>query len=239
MKFTETNVNATITSIGNTSFCTGDSVILNSNSANGNQWLLNGTAITGATGNKYSAKTSGSYGLMVTSNGCSTNAISAITVTVNTYPAKPGISQISGDLVSSGSYGYQWYNSTGAINGATNATYRPNTNGYYRLQVSNMGCITMSDPYYYMITGIMNTNSGSDHYKILPNPVWDILQIDATNNQNKIMLQLIDANGHLILSKTFNTRGQINMIPLASGIYTIVLTDTKTKKQESQQIIKQ
>src|SRR5205085_3910810 len=43
----------TINAGGPTTFCAGSSVTLTSSSATGNQWLLNGNAINGATGNTY------------------------------------------------------------------------------------------------------------------------------------------------------------------------------------------
>ncbi len=44
---------------------------LSSSAAVGNQWFLNGTAITGATGQNHTATTSGNYTVQVTVNGCS------------------------------------------------------------------------------------------------------------------------------------------------------------------------
>ena len=48
----------TITPGGPTTFCTGGSVMLTSSSATGNQWLLNGNPIGGATNQTFSATAS-------------------------------------------------------------------------------------------------------------------------------------------------------------------------------------
>jgi hypothetical protein len=61
---------------------------LQSSSASGNQWLLNGTAIPGATGTTYSPTSSGQYTVQVTTNGC-TGMASAVfnhTITATNDP---------------------------------------------------------------------------------------------------------------------------------------------------------
>jgi hypothetical protein len=61
---------------------------LQSSSASGNQWLLNGTAIPGATGATYSPTSSGQYSVQVTANGC-TGVASAVfnhTITATNDP---------------------------------------------------------------------------------------------------------------------------------------------------------
>src|SRR5204863_5521836 len=75
-----------------TSFCQGGSVTLTSSAASGNQWLLNGSAIGGATNQTYAASSSGNYSVRVTDgNGCSSTS-AATTVTVNPLPPTPTIS---------------------------------------------------------------------------------------------------------------------------------------------------
>lgn len=53
-------------------FCEGDSVVLVSNMAYGNQWYVDGTAISGATDTAYVAYTTGQYTLEATSGGTGT-----------------------------------------------------------------------------------------------------------------------------------------------------------------------
>ena len=84
---------------------------------------------------------------------------------------------------------------------------------------------------------IVGGNVGS--YKILPNPATEKLLIQALNNTNKISMKIIDPTGKIIVSQEFTGSTSINMSFLSQGMYTVLLTDTKTKKQESKQIIKQ
>jgi glucose/arabinose dehydrogenase len=67
----EPGLNAAITASGPTSFCTGGSVTLYANTCPGNtyQWRRNGTNISGATTQTYTATTGGDYQVKVTLNG--------------------------------------------------------------------------------------------------------------------------------------------------------------------------
>jgi hypothetical protein len=55
--------------------------VLTSSSGVGNQWYKNGTIIPGATASIYTATTSGSYTVIVTTNGCSSPASNTVTIT--------------------------------------------------------------------------------------------------------------------------------------------------------------
>lgn len=77
---------ATATAQGPTTFCAGDSVVLQANVNAGltYQWIKGVNAISGATANKYTAKVAGTYKVRTTNaNGCTKTSSPAITVTVN------------------------------------------------------------------------------------------------------------------------------------------------------------
>lgn len=79
---------AAITAGGPTSFCQGDSVVLNSSVGGGviaYQWRLGGSDILGANGATYSAKVSGAYTLVVSNGPCSATS-NVINVTVSAAP---------------------------------------------------------------------------------------------------------------------------------------------------------
>jgi hypothetical protein len=75
-------VNVTVTRP--TTFCQGDSVIFDANTASGytHQWYKDNVLISGATQPQYIAKTSGGYRVEITSGGCSISS-SSVPVTVN------------------------------------------------------------------------------------------------------------------------------------------------------------
>jgi len=223
------------------SICTGDSILLKSNASSGNQWLLNGIKITGATDSVFSAKLSGEYQLLVNNNGCSSQADSIINLNVYTQIEKPSITLNNGSLISSSSIGNQWYNLYGGvIDGARNSIYRPNVSGFYQTRIVLGGCSSsFSDPFYYLVTGLDNDLNNAIEIKILPNPVRDILYVVASSNENKINLKLFDMSGNLIVNKIFTKHTSLNLSSISSGVYNILLTDLNSKKQKSLEIIKQ
>jgi len=138
----------TITTGGPTTFCTGGSVTLTSSSASGNQWLLNGNPIGGATNQQYIATTSGNYTVAVTELGCATTS-APTAVTVNPVPTTPTITPGSAttfcdggnvNLTSSSATGNQWYRNGNPIAGATNQQYVATVSGNYTTVVTTGGC---------------------------------------------------------------------------------------------------
>ena len=139
------NLTATITPAGPTTFCQGNSVLLNANTGTNYtyQWKLNGTNITGATGSSYTATQTGSY--TVTINNSVTS--SAVNVTVNAAPtasiSNSGVTTFcaggSVNLIGSTGtgYSYQWNQNGSAITGATTSNYTVLQAGAYTLSITN------------------------------------------------------------------------------------------------------
>lgn len=223
-------------------FCdTGKVVLTSSIGAGPNQWYKDNVAITGATAVTYTANTSGIYKVQTTnSNQCSSFSPNT-QVTVNAIPGKPVITRNSIDLESSFSTGNQWYNDTATIANATGQAFRPSNNGYYKVRNTNAGCTgPFSDPYYYLVTAVLNISGNTPgSYTLLPNPVSDRLWIEAINPVNKVKVQIMDALGRVVLTKEFKTNILINMSAFNKGMYSVLLTDLKTRKQEAKQIVKQ
>ena len=235
-----------ITAGGPLTFCSGNSLVLTSNAFSGSvtptyQWYKDGTAIANATALSTTVTGSGVYKVGVNSaNNCF--ALSAgSTVVVNPLPAKPTISRNNADLVSSSAAGNQWYNDANILSSATAQNYRPINSGYFKVQVTDVGCVgPYSDPYYYLVTAVTNISGNSiGTYKMVPNPTRERLFIQADNTNNRITVQMIDPNGRVMLKQEFTGSTSIDMTAFSKGMYTILLTDSRTKKQESKQIIKQ
>ena len=228
----------TISAGSSTTFCAGGSVVLTSSASSGNQWFRDGAIITGATNATYTAIQSGNYTVKVTNaSGC--EIISTITnVIVNIIPEKATIIRSGADLVSSSINGNIWFKDSTQIVGAINNTYKPLVSGYYRVQVKINGCSSpISDPYFYLVTSIVNTNSSTDNYLLFPNPASEHIRIDAGMSNHKIHYQIFDASGKVVIANNFTKSIMVNISKLNPGLYTILLTNSKTKKQESKQII--
>lgn len=139
------NLSATITPAGPTTFCQGNSVVLNANTGTNYtyQWKLNGTAITGATTSAYTATQTGSYTVTINNNVTST----AVNVTVNAAPTSTITNSGATTFCDGGSvnligntgtgYTYQWKLNGTSITGATTSNYTATQSGAYTLVITN------------------------------------------------------------------------------------------------------
>jgi len=139
-----------ITPGGSVALCTGDSIMLLSNSYGENQWYRDGVAITGSNNQALVVRTNGNYTIKVTVNGCVSAPSNEIKVTVsNTIPTAPAITA-GGDtifcngssvvLTSNQTTGNQWYKNGTTINGSTSASLNVTTSGAYTCRVADSGC---------------------------------------------------------------------------------------------------
>jgi hypothetical protein len=113
---------ATLTTTTPTTFCQGGSVVLTAPAGTGNtyQFLLNGTAISGATAATYTATASGAYSVTVTNAGGCSATSAATTVTVN--PATTATFAYSGaTFCASGT------NPTATVTGTAGGTFASTT----------------------------------------------------------------------------------------------------------------
>jgi len=132
----------TATANGPVSFCSAGSVVITSNTSNGNQWYSAGSMINGATNQTYTATTPGSYTVIATSNNCQSSASNTITVSISPITPTPSITAngpltfcANGSVVlsSSAADGNQWYVSGYPIGQASGNTYTAFSAGVYTL----------------------------------------------------------------------------------------------------------
>ncbi|PCH67070.1 MAG: hypothetical protein COC01_06595 [Bacteroidetes bacterium] len=135
---------ATITPNDSTSFCSGGSVNLSSDSTAGNQWYKNNTGLGGEVGQNYTANTSGDYYLVITNpNNCiDTSAITAITVySLPIAEAGNDATICIGDslqLTATGGVSYSWIPGTDISNSAVADPFvYPKTNTTYYVTVTD------------------------------------------------------------------------------------------------------
>jgi len=188
-------VSVQINASGNTTFCNGGSVVLNSSSINASlfQWTKNGNNIS-ATGTSYTAKNSGGYAL-VASNSCGSSATSnTINVTVNTLPnatITPADTQniCLGDSVklkanTGVSLSYQWQRNGANIAGATADKYYAKQAGNYKVKVTKLttGCSKTSSPTRVNITcKTAFAKPAESKISIYPSPTRDQFTMEFTD----------------------------------------------------------
>lgn len=127
-----TSPTANITPQSTTTFCSGNSVVLNANTGSGYtyQWYNNASVINGATSSSYFATQSGSYTVKVIDGVCNTTS-SATTVTVNVNPTVTFtpisnlISNNANSITLSGSPSGGTYSGSGV----TGTSFNPQTSG--------------------------------------------------------------------------------------------------------------
>ncbi len=159
----------------------------------------------------------------VTVNDGNGDATSSIMVTVNPLPETPIITQQDNTLVSDTETGNQWYDSNGAIEGATGQVYTPTaTDNYYVIVTSEFGCVSeQSNVLYFVFTGI---DELSKSVSIYPNPVTDVLNISGLEN-SRTKLVVLDSKGNMVISVAEFTSKQIDLSNLETGIYFVKITN--------------
>lgn len=146
----------TIAISGAGSLCMGDSSLLISTNTGIKQWYLDSNKIQGATDILIKIKSSGSYRVTTSIEGCSSTLSSAVPILFNAIPAIPVISNsrplvfASNDstiLTSSVGSGNQWLLNGVPISSATASSYTVKTSGNYTVRVVNTsGCSATSLP---------------------------------------------------------------------------------------------
>ena len=230
---------ATITAAGATSFCAGGSVVLNANTGTGYtyQWNNNGAVISGATASSYTATTSATYTVVVTSNNCQGTS-AGTTVTVNTVspvitPAGPTSFNAGGSVTLNANTGteitYQWYNNGAPINGATAASYVATTSGTYTVSETLDGCSAISTGIVVNVKNVTVTiTSPTTGTSTQPGNIT--ITATATANGSTVSQVAFYANGTLIGTAT-SSPYTITWNSLAGGSFQIVAVATDAKSE--------
>lgn len=216
------NVNAlpvaAITPPVSTSFCMGDSLLLNAvaDSSYTYQWQLNGVDITGEVLSSYMVTQAGDYSVVVSNGLCGSDTSLALTVTVNPLPVATvtanGNTTVCGNdsvVLTAGSgtgYTYQWQLNGVDISGETQISYAAVASGNYTAVVTN-SC-----------GNVISNAIAVTVYPVTPAPVIS-LQSDSLVSTSAVTYQWY-YNGVLIVGATDG-----NYVPTQNGDYTVVITD--------------
>jgi hypothetical protein len=192
----------------NSPICSGNTVNLSSTSLAGSTYSWTGPNGFSSSSQNPSLTSStvamsGSYSLMVTSNGCSTT--NALTVVVNATPPTPIISSNGMTLTSSSPNGNQWVYNGVNIAGANSTTYVATQNGTYTVVITQDGCTATSAPFNETSAGIEENNSVTNGIVIFPNPSTGLFTLKF--NQKEIAnysIEVRSLNGQLVDSYELN-----------------------------------
>jgi len=169
-------------------------------------------------------------------NTCGDGAISPdFAVTINAVPEAPVVTAVGPVLTSSAASGNQWYYEGTAITGATGQTYTvTNNTGYYWCMVTINGCSSpISNKVWVGITGQQELQGGNFSVYPVPNdgrfsilitsPVQETFTIAVYNQLGAKIFGL----GDVQVNGTFEK--QIDLRPVAGGIYSVVFLNSKHK----------
>ncbi|MES1250002.1 MAG: hypothetical protein ABUL46_04925, partial [Chitinophaga rupis] len=133
-----------------TLLCQGVAVKLTSSMTDGNQWYMDGTALTDGVSQTCLAGSSGSYTVRVSANGCVSGLSNAVAILTSIAPdaritTNDPQTFCAGDSArlqanTASGLSYQWYAGSDPIPGATSATYAAGFSGNFTVSVSNNGC---------------------------------------------------------------------------------------------------
>jgi hypothetical protein len=222
--------NATATPATSTTFCQGGNVVINATTGTGltYQWQDNGTNITGATGNSYTATATGNYSVIITNTNSCSDTSSVVAVTVNPLPSA-NISTGGSTSICAGSsialtgtpgvgLSYQWKLNGSNIFGATAPVYSATAAGTYTLVVTNSyGCSATS-------TGVSVTVVAVPTAYIIPAGTTNICQgntVALAANIGTGLTYQWQFNGANIAGAT-----SASYSAAAAGSYTVIVTNT-------------
>ena len=99
--------------------------------------------------------------------------------------------------------------------------------GYFGSPNINFGTTTLTnaggmDIFIAKLGGITGTNDiKNSNIKIYPNPTNNIINIEGLNKNENNTIQIFDVQGKLVITKTINEKGTIDLSELNKGIYVI------------------
>jgi hypothetical protein len=126
--------------------------------------------------------------------------------------------------------GFQYLTNAGQYTGATNNTLNvsnlsmTNNNQKFRCIVTSSSCpnkLISETATLFVDNNLSIGNTINPNIKIYPNPTNNIINIDGLNKNENNTIQIFDIQGKLVISKTINEKGAIDLSELNKGIYVI------------------
>ncbi len=221
-----------LTSVNSPTICSGQTATLTAAGASSYSWTGGLTGSPSATTPILTTITS--YVVTGTSNGCSSTATA--TVSINSVPSTPAITQSRDTLYSSVivvGASYEWYKSGLLVSTTATPYYKIASSGDYTVKVISNSCSsTLSTSFAAVLTGIRN-NTLAAVFNVLPNPNNGQFDVQLTVLKGgKYQLMIYNAVGQsivkeevLLQSNVMNTK-KYSINGMEKGMYIIALSGT-------------
>ncbi len=181
-----------------------------------------------------SATHAGNYFVTVTDNNGCTAASNHLAIHV--YPLPPISVSVNGNLLSAfNSVTYQWYFNDTLIAGAIDSLYTATQTGNYSVAVTDAnGCHVVSNNVSVTVTGITSTSASG--MRVISNPSYKTLQIEADNDWIGANVEVFTAEGRLVFkSEIQNLKSELSL-DVAKGVYLLHIYNYQ--KHSTQRIVK-
>ena len=182
---------------------------------------------TGATTTSLAGLAPGTYLLTLTDAAGCTDTASA---TITNWPASSvAITQNLGTLVATpGFVAYQWYNTVGAIPGATGGQFTPLANGSYSVVATDVnGCTWTSASFPFTFVGAAAALPGWADIRLYPNPGRGVFQFAVGQVlEGPLWLSVTDLSGKVLYQEALSVLqgGEVfDLSAVAAGVYVVEL----------------
>jgi uncharacterized delta-60 repeat protein len=155
--------------------------------------------------------------------GC--DSVITTTLNVDTISFDTTLTLSGATLISNQpSVSYQWLNCATqlTINGATNQSFLPATNGTYAVILSGTACTDTSECVQVLSVGTV-TQTDSAFYYVFPNPAHTAVNIKSGESNLITSIDLLDASGRTVFQGKYNNVNsvELDLSPFASGSYVV------------------
>ncbi len=150
------------------------------------------------------------------------------TITKTPMPVDVSVTQGEGSLTANAAGAtFQWLdcdNNHAAIEGETDRTFTPATNGNYSVQVTQNGSRDTSSCYYVTTVSIIDNDFGND-IVVYPNPTTGLVTVDPGEIPGGFTLSLRDMSGRLIMKSDYKEASPLVLyINERPGVYLLTIT---------------
>lgn len=128
---------------------------------------------------------------------------------------------------------YQWLDcdqNYKPVNGATQQSFSPDSNGRFAVKLMNQGCVDTSECYSMSGVGFVNNDFGPS-LQVYPNPAEDHVNVNLGSKHQAIQVTLMNNEGKRLKTKTYQqTRHFTIQLTGSPGYYFLELSSENGKK---------